>query len=75
MSVVDLHGFLDFVFRQVYAVGNLIYAWTALMFLLKLVELTVYLVGASHLIEWQAHDSTLLSDGLQNALANPPNSV
>lgn len=32
-------------------------------------------VDAAHLVQWQAHDVALLGDGLQNALANPPNGV
>ncbi len=66
---------LDLVLRQVYAVGHLVYARSAFMFLLKLVQLTVYLVDASHLVEGQAHDSALLSYSLQDALSNPPYGV
>ena len=48
---------------------------TTVVFLYKLVRHLIDLGDSSHLIQRQAHDTTLLGDGLQNALTNPPDSV
>ena len=48
---------------------------TTLVKLLKTVDLLINLAQGTTLIQWQAHDAALLSDGLKNALANPPYSI
>ena len=42
------------------------------MLLLKLVQLTVDLVDASHLVEGESHDAALFCYCLEDALSNPP---
>ena len=43
-----------------------------LVLLLKLIDFMVNLIERTYLIERQTHNSALLGNGLQNALANPP---
>ena len=47
----------------------------ALVLLLKLVNLVIYLVERTHLVQRQAHDTALLGNSLQNGLTNPPHSI
>ena len=45
------------------------------MNLLETVDLLINLAQCSALIQRQTHNTTLLGDGLQDALANPPNGI
>ena len=47
----------------------------ALVFLLKLVDLVVYLVERTHLVQRESHDAALLCYCLKDALADPPHGV
>ena len=61
--------------RHIGLFGYLVDAWSAFVLLLKLVQYALYLVHATHLVERQTHYATLLCDGLQNALSDPPYGV
>ena len=45
------------------------------MLLLELVDLMINLVQRTNLIQRKTHNTTLLCNGLENALTNPPYSV
>ena len=47
----------------------------ALVLLLELADFGADLAQRTHLVQRQANDTALLSDGLENALANPPHCV
>ena len=55
--------------------AQLLHRRMTLVLLLKLVYLVVDLVQRTNLVERQAHDATLLSNSLKDALADPPYGV
>jgi len=61
LSLIDLREFCQLCDRG-----------TALMNLLETVDLLIDLAQGTTLVQRQAHDTALLRDGLQDALANPP---
>ena len=75
MSSDILHRGGNLLLRHVDLVGNLVDVWPTLVLLLKLVQHLADLAHGTYLVERQLHNTALLGEGLQNALANPPHSV
>ena len=75
MVVVGLDGLVDLFLLNIRQRTQLTHRRTALVLLLELRNLILNLRQSSHLVEGQTHDTALLGNGLQNALANPPDSI
>ena len=72
MTTAHLQRIRDLVNGDIQFLGQLIRARATLVLLLKLREGLGDLVQRAHLVQWQTHDTALLGQGLQDALANPP---
>ena len=65
----------NFRFAHVQDVGKLLSRGFALIFLLKGDEGFIGLIISANLILWKAHQSSLLGQGLQYRLTDPPYSI
>ena len=75
MVTVGHQALSDFLFINLYGFRKLRNRRLALVLLLELVDFVINLAQRAHLIQRQTHNAALLGNGLQDALANPPNSV
>ena len=75
LLAVCAEGFLHLRDVRVEQVGQFLHGGAALKFLLEVDDGLSEFALEAHLVERHAHDAALLRDGLQDALAYPPNCV